>query len=68
MPDAAAPPAPVPRARVVTTAEQVNKVARALEGAGRIAFDLESNGLFAYRASVCTIQLAPRCWMAVMRP
>ena len=57
MPDAAAPPAPVPRARVVTTAEQVNNVARALEGAGRIAFDLESNGLFAYRASVCTIQL-----------
>ena len=57
MPDAASPPAPAPRARVATTAADVTTVARALAGTARMAFDLESNGLFAYRACVCTLQL-----------
>jgi ribonuclease D len=35
----------------------VTRAAAQLAGHGRIAFDLESNGLFAYRASICVIQL-----------
>ena len=46
-----------PRARMVTQAEEVSEVARELASSERIAFDLESNGLFAYRARVCALQL-----------
>ncbi len=61
MPDDVAPPESKPGVRVAvcvaTTSQQTAEVARLLEGAPRIAFDLESNGLFAYRACVCTLQL-----------
>ncbi|HEY8074493.1 MAG TPA: HRDC domain-containing protein [Labilithrix sp.] len=45
-------------ASLVTTPVQLAAVARELAGAKRIAVDLESNGLFAYRACVCIVQIA----------
>jgi ribonuclease D len=44
--------------RLVTSAPELAAAAARLAGAGRVAFDLESNGLFAYRARTCTLQLA----------
>jgi ribonuclease D len=42
---------------VATRAEDVARAATRFAGARRIGFDLESNGLFAYKAQVCTVQL-----------
>ena len=44
--------------RVVSAAADVEAVARAAEGAARIAVDVESNGMFVYRAKTCVVQLA----------
>jgi ribonuclease D len=49
---------PPPNVNVATSGEDVVRAAATLAGRGRIAFDLESNGLFAYRATICVIQLA----------
>ncbi len=43
---------------VVETAAEIAVVARALEGSESIPLDVESNGLHAYRAILCTMQLA----------
>jgi ribonuclease D len=43
--------------QILTTPERVAIEAAALAKKERIAFDLESNGLFAYRARVCYVQL-----------
>lgn len=43
---------------VVTDASEAAALVRLLHGAGRVAVDLESNGLFAYRPDVCVVQLA----------
>lgn len=43
---------------LVTGPAEVPWLVRAIEGAPRIALDAEGNGLFAYRARLCTLQLA----------
>ncbi|MGO8993016.1 MAG: ribonuclease D, partial [Polyangiaceae bacterium] len=37
---------------------ELEELARALSSAPRMALDVESDGMFAYRAQVCTVQLA----------
>lgn len=44
--------------RVITDEEDLARVAARLEGIPRIAVDLESNGMFAYRAVACIVQIA----------
>jgi len=44
--------------RVITDEEDLARVAARLEGVRRIAVDLESNGMFAYRAIACIVQIA----------
>lgn len=44
--------------RLLSKTSDVEAVAARFARAPRIAFDLESNGLFAYRARVCIVQLA----------
>ena len=44
--------------RVVTTSAALGDLARDLASESRIALDLEFNGMHAYRARVCTVQLA----------
>ena len=44
--------------RVVTTTAELGDLARDLATEARIALDLEFNGMHAYRARVCTVQLA----------
>lgn len=44
--------------RLVTREDEVRSVAASLSARPRIALDLESNGLFVYRARLCTLQLA----------
>ncbi len=48
----------MPEPKLLTKAHEVEAAAERLSRAPRIAFDLESNGLFAYRARVCIVQLA----------
>jgi ribonuclease D len=43
---------------LVTRPAEVLALVRAIEGARRIALDAEGNGLFAYRARLCTLQVA----------
>jgi ribonuclease D len=43
---------------VATTAREVAAAAARLANAPRVAFDLESNGLFVYKARICAVQLA----------
>lgn len=45
---------------LVDTPERLRTLVNALSGVQRVAVDLESNGMFAYRARVCTVQLAWR--------
>ncbi len=40
--------------------DQIDRTVRKAMGADRVAMDIESNGMFAYRARVCTLQLAWR--------
>jgi ribonuclease D len=49
---------PNPNVILATHGDDVVRAAERLAGSGRIAFDLESNGLFAYKATICVIQLA----------
>jgi ribonuclease D len=44
--------------RVVTSVAEIVHAAAALASSSRVAFDLESNGLFAFRPAICMIQLA----------
>jgi ribonuclease D len=44
--------------RVATSAVEVEAVARAAEASARIAVDVESNGMFVYRAKTCVVQMA----------
>jgi ribonuclease D len=44
--------------RVVATEPDLRALAREAAGATRLAVDLEASGMFAYRAAVCTVQLA----------
>jgi ribonuclease D len=44
--------------RVISTAEGALELARDLSRASRIALDLESDGIFAYRARICLMQIA----------
>jgi hypothetical protein len=46
--------------QVVTTAEGTAAAARALATSARVAFDLESNGLFAYRPTLCMLSWRAR--------
>jgi ribonuclease D len=46
------------RVTVATRADDVARFAAKLAGAPKVAFDLESNGLFVYKAAICTVQLA----------
>ncbi len=52
----AAARAPTPR--FVTTPEAASELVSRACSHGRVALDLESNGLFAYRARICVVQLA----------
>jgi ribonuclease D len=45
-------------ATVVTTRADLQDVVRAASAASAVAVDAEGNGLFAYRARLCTVQLA----------
>jgi len=45
-------------ATVVTTRAELARVVSAARAASRVAVDAEGNGLFAYRARLCTVQLA----------
>jgi ribonuclease D len=48
-----------PRApSLITTHDALSKVAARLERVDRFALDLESNGMFAYRATLCVLQIA----------
>ncbi len=58
--------APRGEARLLATQADVRAAAERLGRAPRIAFDLESNGLFAYRAVVCAVQLASDDEIAVV--
>lgn len=42
---------------LITREEELSRVARRLAKSSRVAFDLESNGMHAYRATACIIQL-----------
>jgi len=44
--------------RVVTETSELSDLARDAGHAERLAVDLEASGMFAYRASICTVQLA----------
>ena len=44
--------------RIITSTAELAAFAERLGGAARVAFDLESNGLFVHRARTCTLQLA----------
>ncbi|HEY3821593.1 MAG TPA: HRDC domain-containing protein [Polyangiaceae bacterium] len=46
--------------RLVTEEGELRDLARDAGDAGRLAVDLEASGMFAYRASICTVQLAWR--------
>jgi ribonuclease D len=48
----------VTHVRIVSAREELEELARAFAPLPRIAVDLESDGMFAYRARVCTVQLA----------
>jgi ribonuclease D len=52
--------------RVAIDRAGVEGVARAFAGAPRVAFDLESDGMFAYRAKTCAVQLAAGGAIAVV--
>lgn len=43
---------------LVSTAAELDRVAGRIARTGRFALDIESNGLFRYRATLCTMQLA----------
>jgi ribonuclease D len=43
---------------LITREDDLTRVAERLAGVPRLAFDLESNGMHAYRAAACVIQLA----------
>jgi ribonuclease D len=43
---------------MVSAPGELEELARALEGAASLSFDLESDGMFAYRARICAVQLA----------
>src|SRR5262252_4147601 len=45
------------RVTVATRADEVARAAARFAAAPRVAFDLESNGLFVYKATICTVQL-----------
>lgn len=42
---------------LITREDELSRVARRLAQSSRVAFDLESNGMHAYRATACVIQL-----------
>jgi ribonuclease D len=46
--------------RVVTNGGELENLARGAADAERLAVDLEASGMFAYRASICAVQLAWR--------
>ncbi len=46
--------------RVVTNGDELENLARDAADAERLAVDLEASGMFAYRAGICTVQLAWR--------
>jgi ribonuclease D len=46
-----------PPPRVLSTRAELEELSRALAGAPRLGLDVESDGMFAYRAQVCTVQL-----------
>jgi ribonuclease D len=52
--------------RIVTSPPELAEVAGELAGAARVAFDLESNGLFAYRPRICTLQLEATGTIAIV--
>ncbi len=43
---------------VAVTRAEVESIARALRDAPRLGLDVESDGMFAYRARICTVQIA----------
>ena len=47
-----------PAAMLVTREEELREVVSRLKRARRIGLDIESNGLFKFKATLCTIQLA----------
>jgi ribonuclease D len=55
--DARAPGA-LPEVRVLADVSDVAALTRAIERAPRIALDVEADGMFAYRARICTVQIA----------
>jgi ribonuclease D len=44
--------------RLVAAPNELQALLKDIDGAARIAVDIESNGMFAYRPSICTVQLA----------
>jgi ribonuclease D len=51
-------PPPAPSPTLVETPDELQRIAAKLHACPRIAFDLESNGMHAYRATACVVQLA----------
>ncbi len=47
-----------PQPRVVASTAEVEEIAREIELASRVAVDIESNGMFVYRARTCVVQLS----------
>lgn len=56
----------VPTPELIAHEDGARALARRMGSRPRVAFDLESNGLFAYRARVCTVQLAAAGDVAVL--
>ena len=54
--------------QLVADAAELARAATRLAGAGRLAVDVESNGLFKYKATLCTIQIASADEVIVVDP
>jgi ribonuclease D len=50
----------------VSSRPELEELSRVLAGAPRVALDVESDGMFAYRARVCTVQIAAAGAIAIV--
>jgi ribonuclease D len=61
-------PPPAKDVVLVTREAELRRAATRLGERGRVAIDIESNGLFAYRAKLCVVQLAAQGEVVVADP
>ncbi len=52
--------------RMIDTEPMLDALVQELESAGELAFDVEADGLFRYRANLCMVQVATRDVLAVI--